>query len=92
MHAQFRNPPTPKKRFHDVLLEYLLNVEVRFWPGSDGQTLEEALEAYAQQALAGHVPGEKELLELYPDLAHEVREFFVLGSGRPLEPSGAIAS
>jgi len=67
----------PRQDFHDLLLDHLLTVEARFFPGADGLTLEEVLETYTQQARAGRVPDEPKLLALYPQRSEEIREFFV---------------
>ena len=66
---------TPGQRLQEVLLGYLQTAPA-VCPGADSLTLEDALSNYRQGATASVVPGLKELLGRYPDLAEELRAFF----------------
>jgi hypothetical protein len=67
---------THTQRLQEVLLGCLQAAARPNWPGADGLTVEDALQAYPQALAAGVVPGREELLRLHPDLAEEIRTFF----------------
>jgi hypothetical protein len=60
----------------ELLLGYLQALAPSWWPGADGLTIEDGLDAYSQAAASGRVPGLVELLRKHPELAVELAEFF----------------
>jgi hypothetical protein len=60
-----------------ILLGHLRAMDVHFWPGVDGLTLDVVLDGYCQAAAAGHVPAKEELLRRHPDLADAIEALFV---------------
>jgi len=59
-----------------ILLGYLQSMDVHFWPGIDGLTLDVVLDSYCLAATAGHVPGKDELLRLHPELESAIEDFY----------------
>jgi hypothetical protein len=70
-----------------ILLGHLRSIDVHYWPGSDGMTLDVAVSCYAQAAADGKVPGKEALLRLYPELAADLQAFFAAQTSSRILPS-----
>jgi hypothetical protein len=66
-----------KPLLQQVLLGYLEVGPTLFWPGGDGLTLDHVLLSYGPAAATGRVPDLEELLTRYPELAHDLKTFFL---------------
>lgn len=64
-------------RVAELLAGYLLPAVRGTWPGTDGLTVAEAVEAlYHTEAQAGRVPDPVELARRHPELAEGIDAFF----------------
>jgi hypothetical protein len=65
-------------RVVERLALYLVESGRAKWPGMDGLTIRDVVEAaYVAEAAAGHVPRADELIRRHPDSAEAIRELFV---------------
>jgi hypothetical protein len=67
---------SPRQCLRELLLDDLRRLDAGNWPGVDGQTVEDVLLCYQQQATAGLVPDRCELLRNHPVLGEELGAFF----------------
>ncbi len=66
-----------RARLVGLLARYLLTTSRTAWPGSDGFTVEDVVEAdYRVESEAGHVPRPQDLIRQHSDLADAIRAFF----------------
>jgi hypothetical protein len=72
-------PMTCDSELTTILLGHLHSIDVHYWPGIDGMTLDVVLSCYAGAAAAGEVPGKEVLLREHPELATELDIFFAGG-------------
>jgi hypothetical protein len=70
------HPTKQSQRLRALLLAYLRAADAPRWPGSDSVTVEEILRSYPQAAAAGLVPDLPALLEIHPELAKALHDFF----------------
>jgi hypothetical protein len=65
-------------RVVELLARYLVESGRAGWPGMDGLTIWDVVEAaYVAEAVAGHVPRADELIRRHPDSAEAIRALFV---------------
>jgi hypothetical protein len=76
MSLESSTPQSNAERLSVLLLGYLQTLAPCWWPGADSLTVEDALDAYAQAAARGRVPGLQELMRRHPELTVELGEFF----------------
>src|SRR5262245_48064630 len=63
----------------ELLLFHLRHIDAHFWPGTDGLTVDSALNGYAEAAAAGQVPGLDDLVKEHLELMNEL-ETIVAGA------------
>jgi hypothetical protein len=74
MPVKTNEPASAVGTVEEILLGHLLGEAD--WPGSDGLTVQEVLQNYAQAAAAHQVPGLSDLLLRHPDRAEELAAWF----------------
>ena len=89
--------PNPETALRDstvreLLLGYLLHVEVQLWPGADSLTLDDLIRAYPRIAATGRVPSCQKLLTLHPELAEILNALFSQDPSSRNKPDTPIAA
>jgi hypothetical protein len=68
--------PERRQRLRELLLTLLCDAGCPAWPGADGTTTDDVLQAFPREAKAGRVPGLQQLLAEHPDLREELAALF----------------